>query len=104
MQALGRGGRLVLYSSLSGQPLGFEPRALMVGHKSVEGYWLSEWARGQGVLRMLSVFRQIGALLREGVVATEVGATFALEQVQEAVRQAERPGRQGKVILRIGSG
>ncbi len=104
VQALERGGRLVLYSSLSGEPLRFEPRALMVGHKSVEGFWLSEWARGQGVLRMLSLFRQIGALLREGVVATEVGATFALEQVQEAVRQAEMPARQGKVILRIGSG
>jgi NADPH:quinone reductase-like Zn-dependent oxidoreductase len=103
VKALGRGGRLVLYSSLSGEPLRFEPRALMVGNKRVEGFWLSEWARGQGVLRMLSLFRQIGSLLREGVVTTEVGATFALEQIQEAVRQAQTPARQGKVILRIGA-
>ncbi len=103
VRALGQGGRLVLYSTLSGEPLRFDPRALMVGNKRVEGFWLSEWAREQGVLGMLRLFRQITALLREGVATTEVGATFPLEQVKEAARQAEMSGRKGKVLLRIGS-
>jgi NADPH:quinone reductase-like Zn-dependent oxidoreductase len=101
--ALGREGRLVLYSTLSGEPLCFNPRALMVGNKRVEGFWLSEWTREQGVLRMLGLFRQIKALLREGVATTEVGATFPLDQIKAAVREAETPGRKGKVLLRIGS-
>jgi NADPH:quinone reductase-like Zn-dependent oxidoreductase len=103
VRALGQDGRLVLYSSLSGEPLRFEPRALIVGNKGVEGFWLSEWGRRQSVLRMLRLFRQIAALMREGVIATEVGATFPLDEIQAAVRQAEVPGRKGKVILRIGS-
>jgi NADPH:quinone reductase-like Zn-dependent oxidoreductase len=102
VRALGRGGRLLVYSSLSGEPLSIDPRALMAGHKSVAGFWLSEWVRDQGPLRMLALFRQITALLREGVATTEIGATFGMDEVQAAVRQAEQPGRKGKVLLRIG--
>jgi NADPH:quinone reductase-like Zn-dependent oxidoreductase len=101
VRSLGRGGRLVLYSTLSGEPLRFDPRALMVGDKRVEGFWLSEWVRGQGVLRMLRLFRQITALMREKVVDTQVGATFGLDEVAAAARQADAPGRAGKVLLRI---
>jgi NADPH2:quinone reductase len=103
VRALGRGGRLVLYGTLANEPLTFDPRQLMVGQKRIEGFWLSEWVREQGPLRLLRLFGQIGRLLREGVLDTEVGTTFALEQVQEAVRLAETPGRKGKVVLRIGS-
>jgi NADPH:quinone reductase-like Zn-dependent oxidoreductase len=102
VRCLARHGRLVVYSTLSGQPLQFDPRSLMVGHKRVEGFWLSEWVRDQGVLRLLSLFRQIGRLLREGTLNTEVGATFGLEQIHEAVRQAATPGKAGKVVLRLG--
>jgi NADPH:quinone reductase-like Zn-dependent oxidoreductase len=103
VRALGRDGRLVLYSNLSGEPVRFDPRALMTGNKRIEGFWLSEWARRQGPLRMLGLFRQIRTLLRDGVATTEVSATFPLDQIQVAVRQAEAPGRHGKVLLRIGA-
>jgi NADPH2:quinone reductase len=103
VETLSRGGRMLVYSNLSGQPLTFDPRALMTVPRRMEGFWLSEWTRGQGVLRMLRLFRQIKSLIREGVLATDVGGTFSLDQVREAVRQAEQPGRSGKVILRIGS-
>jgi NADPH:quinone reductase-like Zn-dependent oxidoreductase len=103
VRSLGEGGRLLVYGTLSGEPLTFDPRVLMVGVKSVEGFWLSEWVRGQGVLKMLGLFRQVGRLMAEGVLQTEVGATFPLEQVREAVKQAAAPGRQGKVLLRIGA-
>jgi NADPH:quinone reductase-like Zn-dependent oxidoreductase len=52
---------------------------------------------------MLGLFRRIGRLLRQGVLATEVGASFPLDEVGAAVRQAAAPGRAGKVLLRIGS-
>jgi NADPH:quinone reductase-like Zn-dependent oxidoreductase len=100
-RALGPGGRLVLYGTLSGEPLRLDPRTLIVGQKKVEGFWLSEWVRGQGVWGMLSLFRQINRLLREGVLTTEVGTTYPLDQVQEAVRRAGAAGRQGKVLLRM---
>jgi NADPH:quinone reductase-like Zn-dependent oxidoreductase len=99
--ALGRGGRLLCYGTLSGEPIPLDARALMVGQKRVEGFWLSEWARDQGVVTMLLLLRRLGKLISSGVLASEVGQTFPLEQVKEAVRQAVAPGRQGKVLLRV---
>jgi NADPH:quinone reductase-like Zn-dependent oxidoreductase len=62
---------------------------------------LSDWAVQQGPLTMLWLLRQIGRLLRCGVLTTEIGASYPLEKIQEAVRQAEAPGRRGKVLLQI---
>jgi NADPH:quinone reductase-like Zn-dependent oxidoreductase len=49
---------------------------------------------------MLRLFRQIAGLMREGQLRTDVAATFGLDQIAEAVRAAETPGRSGKILLR----
>ena len=100
---LGAGGRMLLYGTLSGEPLTIDPRTLMTGQKRVEGFWMSEWVRQQSRITMGLLFTKLGKLIPSGVLATEVGATFPLNDVRAAVRQAELPGRQGKVLLRIGS-
>jgi NADPH:quinone reductase-like Zn-dependent oxidoreductase len=100
---LARGGRLLVYGTLSGEPLTLDPRVLLVGQKRVEGFWLSEWVRDQNPLTMLLLFRRIGRLMRQGVLTTEVGTAYPLEEVRAAARQAAAPGRHGKVLLRIGA-
>jgi NADPH:quinone reductase len=101
--SLASGGRMLLYGTLSGEPLTIDPRVLMVGQKRIEGFWMSEWVRQQSALTMFLLFRQVGQLIRSGVLTTEVAATFPLNDVRAAVRLAASPGRQGKVLLRIGS-
>jgi NADPH2:quinone reductase len=103
VRALGAEGRLLVYGTLSGEPIPLDPRRLMVGQKRIEGFWLSEWAKQQGVLTMLRLFKHINRLLSAGVLTTPVQATFPMEQVQEAVRLAETPGRQGKILLALTS-
>ena len=53
--------------------------------------------------RRVDLFREIAALIRSGVLATELGPSFPLEAIGEAVREAEAVGRRGKVLLKIGS-
>jgi NADPH:quinone reductase-like Zn-dependent oxidoreductase len=101
VRCLGAGGRMLVYGTLSGEPIALEPRTLMAGQKSVAGFWLSEWVRGQGVLGMLKLFRQIKRLMRAGVLTSTVAASFPLDRIDEAVRLAEAPGRPGKVLLRM---
>jgi NADPH:quinone reductase-like Zn-dependent oxidoreductase len=98
---LARGGRLLVYGTLAGEPLTIDPRVLLVGQKSIAGFWLSEWVRDQGVLTMLGLVRRINKLMKAGVLGSDVGATFPLDEVRAAVRLAAQPGRQGKVLLRI---
>jgi NADPH2:quinone reductase len=100
-RVLARGGRLVVYGTLAGEPLTVDPRTLMVGQKRIEGFWLSEWVREQKPWTMLWLFRQIGKLMRDGVLVSDIGKSFALTDIHAAVRQAQQPGRQGKVMLRM---
>jgi NADPH:quinone reductase-like Zn-dependent oxidoreductase len=101
LKSLARGGRLLVYGTLSGEPIPLDPRALMVNSATVEGFWLSNWVRSQRTMTMLRLFRGIRRLLGAGVLTTDVAATFPLEEVQAAVRQASAPARQGKVLLRM---
>jgi NADPH2:quinone reductase len=101
ISALGAGGRLLIYGTLSGEPIPLEPRRIMTGQKRVEGFWMSDWATAQNPLTMLRLFNQIDALLRAGVLTTPVQEVFPLDRVADAVRLAETPGRHGKVLLRV---
>ena len=74
----------------------------MVGHKRIEGFWLSEWIRAQSVWTMLRLFRRIKQLLHAGILTSEVAARYPLEEIKAAVRQTGTPGQSGKVLLQLG--
>ena len=99
--SLAPGGRLLVYGTLANEPLTIPSRLLMTGSRRVEGFWLSNWVKEQNPLTMLGLFRQINRLLGDGTFATEIGATFPPEQIAEAVKLAEQPGRTGKVLLKF---
>jgi NADPH:quinone reductase-like Zn-dependent oxidoreductase len=101
--SLGTGGRCLVFGSLSDEPVSAHPRYL-IGHSlRVEGFWLGQWARRQSIPRMLRLFRQVRALIREGTLQTEVAATYPLDRIADAVTHATAPGKGGKVLLRIGT-
>jgi len=100
-RALAPGGRLLLYGTLSDEPMVVHPRILMTGQKRIEGFWMSEWSQAQSIVTMLRLFRQIGRLMNAGVLVSEIGNSYPLDEIQAAVKQAATPGRQGKVMLRI---
>lgn len=98
---LGPNGRLLLYGTLSSQPLSFSPRELMTVGARVEGFWLSNYMNSLGLLGKLGLIRAIGGLIRDGVLASDVGETFPLDRIADAVRAAETTGKPGKVLLRF---
>lgn len=100
-RALGMNGRMLVYGSLSLEPITVDPRGLIISGQRVEGFWLSLWVKEQGVLTMLKLFRQIKRLLKEGVLKTDVTASFPMEQIQAAAKRADEPGKGGKVLLKI---
>ena len=99
--ALGPGGRLLVYGTLSGEPIALDPRVLMTGQKSIAGFWLSDWIRTQRPLAMLSLFREITRLIRAGVLTSEIDGTYGIDAFGAAALHASRPGRTGKVLLRM---
>jgi NADPH2:quinone reductase len=92
---------MLVYGSLTGEPIrvGADPRFILAGRRILEVFWLGYWfprleesARGQLV-------QDIVTMMREGVLVTEVGRKYPLDQIGSAVTQAEAAGRQGKVFL-----
>ncbi len=99
-ESLAADGRMLVYGTLSGESLRIDPRRMIAGKRVVEGFWLGHWARERNIPQMLLLFREIAAMIRAGILNTEVGATFPLEAVGDAVRAAEVVGRRGKVLLK----
>lgn len=102
VRCLGRGGRLVIYGTLSDSPMQVAVRDLMMPVAQVSGFLLPGWMAQQSPLKLLAVLRAVKRLAAEGVFDAEVAATYPLERAAEAVAAAVAPGRTGKVLLRIG--
>jgi NADPH:quinone reductase-like Zn-dependent oxidoreductase len=101
--SLAPGGRCLLYGALTDEPVSLHPRLVIGNDLRVEGFWLGAWARQSGVFTMLKLFRQVRALMREGVLQSTFAATYPLEDIRKAAEHAAAPGKGGKVLLRIGT-
>lgn len=103
-RSLGTGGRLIVYGSLTGEPIQVDPRSLISSRTSVEGFWLGHWMAERSIPGALLLFREIAALIRRGVLSADIGKSYPLEQVRDAVQEAAQVGRGGKVLLRMTDG
>jgi NADPH:quinone reductase len=101
LSSLGVGGRMLIYGTLADQPITFAPRQVLMQTARIEGFWLARWMAQRSILGRLNLVRDISRLMKAGVLVSEVGKAFPLEQVAEAVREAEKPARGGKVWLRL---
>lgn len=102
VRCLAPGARMLLYGTLSSEPVSFSPRVLMAAGAQIEGFMLGNWMAGQRLPAKLKLVRTLTNLILEGVLKSEVGATFPMEQIADAVRMAEAPGRGGKALLKLG--
>ena len=100
-QALGEEGRMLVYGSLTGEPIrvGADPCYILAGHRILEVFWVAYWFNRLEETAREQLVQDIAALMREGLLVTAVGRTYALDEIGPAVTQAEATGRQGKVLL-----
>ena len=101
LQCLGVGGKMVVYGTLSSQPLSFSARDLMTPLASIEGFFLTNWMADKSLFKKLSVIRKVGKLVQKGVLGTETGQVFNIEDFQQAIEAVNQPGNKGKVLLRM---
>jgi NADPH:quinone reductase-like Zn-dependent oxidoreductase len=101
MQCLGLGGTLVVYGTLTTEPLNFSSRDLMTPLSSVRGFFLGNWMASRTLLQKLAVTRKVGKLLEAGVLQSEIREVFPLEEYTRALATVREPGNRGKVLLRL---
>jgi len=94
-------GRLLLYGTLSADPIQVDPRLVISGQTVVEGFYLGHWMLKRSIPSALLLFREIANLIRQGVLRSKIGRTYPLDEINSAAEQAGMIGRQGKVLLRL---
>jgi NADPH2:quinone reductase len=93
-----RGGRLIVYGALSLGAVRADASSLIFESKHVEGFWLSAWLRGRGLISQLRIARQVQGLLA-GELKTEIQARFPLEQAAQALAKYTGNMSAGKVLF-----
>jgi NADPH:quinone reductase len=100
-KALHEEGRMLLYGSLTGQPMlvGDDPRYILAGRRVLEVFWLGYWLPRLSAQELRQLVDEVTALMRQGILWTSPGRKFPLDDIDAAVAQAESPGKHGKVLL-----
>lgn len=101
VKCLASGGRMLVYGTLSPEPLSFSPRDLMTPGASIEGFWLARWLPQLSLIAKLRLIRTVSRLIQDGVLTSQIGEVFPLDRISDAVRAAETSRRTGKVLLRL---
>ncbi len=100
-QALGEEGRMLVYGSLTGEPIrvGADPRFILAGRRILEVFWVAYWLHRLDETAQRQLVQEIVTLMREGILVTSAARPFSLDEIGTAVTQAEATGRQGKILL-----
>jgi NADPH:quinone reductase-like Zn-dependent oxidoreductase len=101
LRALVPGGRMLCYGTLDPEPITLWPRDIMMPMTRIEGFYLPEYLSTLPFMQRLRLIHTNAKLIASGVLATRVERTYPLNEVHAALEHARRPGRDGKVLLRL---
>ncbi len=97
---LGDNALQVVYGLMSGAPCAVAAEHLVFRGLQLQGFWLATWfANADNRAKARTLYPELVAMLQSGALAMEVEASYGLEQAEQALLHAARPGRSGKVLL-----
>jgi NADPH:quinone reductase-like Zn-dependent oxidoreductase len=89
-----------LYGALSEAACGgINPLDIIFHGKSLRGFFLGDWVRRRGPLRVLRATRQIQRMIVEGRIATKFQRRLTLDEAAEGLLQYVAHMTDGKVLL-----
>ncbi len=92
-------GEHVVFGALAKRALCLNPGTLIYGQTSVRGFWMMAWMNEASVQQKAAVVGRCIGMALAGELRLPVAATFPFEKAADAMREAERAGRPGKVLL-----
>ena len=97
---LGEGGLLVSFGSMTGEPMQLSSGDLIFKQAVVKGFWASKIRSVIPAETRQRLFGELLQLVASGALKLPVEAVFGLDQISDAVRASQTPGRGGKVLMR----
>lgn len=99
IRCLAARGRLLSFGTLTREPLSIPPRRLIGACASVEGFALGRWMEEQSLPSKIQLMRQVGNLIRRGILTSRIEERIALRDVPSALQTAGS----GKRLIVIGN-
>jgi len=99
-QALMPGGQFIHYGLLSGQPI---PATFWRSRPDIRfsHFHLRQWVHHHDKALVQRRINEVMALIRDGVIATDIVAEYALEEIDKAVKDVQSGELKGKILLRL---
>ena len=96
---LARGGTVVNYGVMSGQPCQISPTHLIFRGITLTGFWLATWYAQASAGERASLYGELTRKIATGSLAAPIARTFDIRQVREAVAAAAGGERGGKILI-----
>ncbi|KAL6769252.1 hypothetical protein ACKKBF_B18080 [Auxenochlorella protothecoides x Auxenochlorella symbiontica] len=101
VKGLRHGGALIVYGAMAEFTFTAGIPDILFRAVKVRGFWLSDFLAETPAKERATVVREVFEGMLEGTLAIPPGGKhFSLEDVQEAIAEATKPGRGGKAFLR----
>lgn len=97
--SLCKGGTIAVYGVLSEQSCELDPAHAIFRDIRLVGFWLTDWLGKVDDQTRKTAYDEILELARAGRLRAEVAGTYPLNRVREAVTEAMRSGRNGKILF-----
>ena len=96
---LAQGGTLVNYGMMSGEPCIVSPSSFVFRDITLRGFWLAFWFRNATPAQQMAVFGEVAQLIAAGKLHTQIQATFDVSEIKQAVAEAAKGEREGKILI-----
>lgn len=96
---LSRGGVIVNYGYLSGQPCQFSPSHTIVRALTLTGFWLVDELMAMSTEEVIRMYQDLAGQFMRGELLSPVEASYDLSDGIAAIAHAMRESRNGKILL-----
>ncbi len=97
---LSRGGTVVNYGFLSGEPCMISPNQTVVRGITLTGFWLVGFFQTASRAEVEALYTKMAGHFISGELHVPVEAEYSLDDIEKAVAHANREARTGKILLR----
>lgn len=98
-KSLGRHGTLVTIGAMGREPLQVPNALLIFKDIRFRGLWINEWFQTADPSLSKKMYGELISLMRLGKLTAPVERTYPLSAYQEAIRDAQRGARRGKILF-----
>ncbi|MEL7006736.1 MAG: hypothetical protein AAFN93_29020, partial [Bacteroidota bacterium] len=88
-------------SLLSLQPVPLNSGLLIFKNLTVKGFWLTTWMMSLNKEERVEVSKIVLGGLLQSQLKADVEKTYSLEEIREATKHADTPGRTGKILIKL---